>query len=118
MLSELSGAALGLPEIAVLPQAPSKPYDRRLLCLAFLAPDIQRDILAGRQPPGLSLQRLVLGGIPAGLGRAKGGVQLKSAGSRASLLSSLASLLIASRFPCFVDGFPCSNYALRAKTVP
>jgi hypothetical protein len=71
MLSELSGAALGLPEIAVLPQAPSKPYDRRLLCLAFLAPDIQRDILAGRQPPGLSLQRLVLGGLPAGGGAQK-----------------------------------------------
>jgi DNA invertase Pin-like site-specific DNA recombinase len=34
-------------------------YLRKLLRLAFLAPDIQRDILAGRQPPSLNLQRLV-----------------------------------------------------------
>jgi len=33
-------------------------YDRRLLRLAFLAPDIQRAILDGRQPSGLTLQAL------------------------------------------------------------
>lgn len=46
----------GLPFIAA---APVSPYDRRLLRLAFLAPDIQRDILAGRQPPRLSLETLM-----------------------------------------------------------
>ena len=34
------------------------PYDRSILRLAFLAPDIQRDILAGLQPPDLNLERL------------------------------------------------------------
>lgn len=32
--------------------------------LAFLAPDIQRSILEGRQPPGLTLKRLISGEIP------------------------------------------------------
>ena len=39
-------------------------YLRKLLRLAFLAPDIQRDILAGRQPPSLNLQQLVTMEIP------------------------------------------------------
>lgn len=34
------------------------PYLRRIASLAFLAPDIQQSILAGRQPAGLSLKRL------------------------------------------------------------
>ena len=38
--------------------APVSPYDRKLLRLAFLAPDLQRDILAGRQPRSLNLERL------------------------------------------------------------
>jgi DNA invertase Pin-like site-specific DNA recombinase len=51
----------GMPLIAA---APSSPYVRGLLRLAFLAPDIQRDILAGRQPPALNLQQLVKMDIP------------------------------------------------------
>jgi DNA invertase Pin-like site-specific DNA recombinase len=39
-------------------------YLRKLLRLAFLAPDIQSDILAGRQPPSLNLQHLVKMNIP------------------------------------------------------
>jgi site-specific DNA recombinase len=35
------------------------PYLRRIARLAFLAPDIQSAILAGHQPPGLSLKRLL-----------------------------------------------------------
>jgi site-specific DNA recombinase len=65
LLSMGAANPLGEPEAATLSRAPSDPYERRLLCLAFLAPDIQRDILEGRQPAGLSLQRLILGGIPA-----------------------------------------------------
>lgn len=44
--------------------APESPYDRNILRLAFLAPDIQRDIIAGRQPPSLNLQRLRKMSIP------------------------------------------------------
>lgn len=44
--------------------APVSPYDRRLLRLAFLAPDIQRAILAGYQPAGLNLERLMGMEIP------------------------------------------------------
>ena len=45
----------GMPEVAT---APSSPYERSILRLAFLAPDIQRDILVGRVPAGLNLERL------------------------------------------------------------
>lgn len=40
------------------------PYLRRLTQLAFLAPDIQQEILAGRQPPGLTLKRLMQDDVP------------------------------------------------------
>jgi hypothetical protein len=42
----------------VMESAPTSPHDRKLLRLAFLAPDLQRDILAGRQPPSLNLEKL------------------------------------------------------------
>ena len=54
---------LGLP---VCDGAPETPYVRRQLRLAFLAPDLQRDILHGRQPPGLTLARLLAAEIPPG----------------------------------------------------
>jgi len=44
-----------LPLVAT---APVSRYERELLRLAFLAPDIQRDILAGHQPPTLTLEKL------------------------------------------------------------
>ncbi len=34
-------------------------YERKLVRLAFLAPDLQQRILEGRQPPSLSLARLM-----------------------------------------------------------
>jgi hypothetical protein len=40
-------------------RAPSGNYDRKLCRLAFLAPDIQAAILEGRQPAGLTLDRMV-----------------------------------------------------------
>ena len=52
----------GLP---VLKAAPASSYPRRLVRLAFLAPDLQRAILAGRQPPGLTLAQLMRTPIPS-----------------------------------------------------
>jgi len=52
----------GLP---LLNAAPSKSYKRLLVRLAFLAPDIQEGILAGKQPPGFTLERLIHSEIPA-----------------------------------------------------
>jgi len=46
----------GLP---TLDAAPASPYRRRLVRLALLAPDLQRAILAGQQPPGLTLESLM-----------------------------------------------------------
>lgn len=51
----------GMP---ILAAAPKSPYERRLLRLAFLAPDIQRDILAGRHSARLNLERLMQFQIP------------------------------------------------------
>lgn len=51
----------GMPLIQT---APSSPYIRKLLRLAFLAPDIQRDILEGCQPGTLNLQQLIKMHIP------------------------------------------------------
>ena len=52
----------GLP---VLEAAPSSSYPRRLVRLAFLAPDLQRAILAGQQPPGLTLAQLMRTPMPS-----------------------------------------------------
>ncbi|MXO72973.1 hypothetical protein GRI99_15185 [Altererythrobacter buctensis] len=45
-------------------EAPASPYDRRILRLAFLAPDLQTDILNGRQPASLNLEYLMARDIP------------------------------------------------------
>ena len=57
----LSTDAAGLPTLDV---APRSPYRRRLVRLAFLSPKLQRDILAGRQPPGLTLENLIRSPMP------------------------------------------------------
>ena len=48
----------------VLEAIPASPYHRRLVRLAFLAPDLQRAILSGRQPTGLTLAHLMEGRLP------------------------------------------------------
>jgi len=47
-----------------LKAAPASAYDRRILRLALLAPDIQRDILAGRQPARFNLALFMSRDIP------------------------------------------------------
>ena len=51
----------GLP---VLDAGPDTPYRRRLVRLAFLAPEIQRAIVEGRQSAGVTLTQLLKGPIP------------------------------------------------------
>ena len=48
-------------EIAVREKLPER-YVRRILELAFLAPDITETILEGQQPEDLMLEDLVMGG--------------------------------------------------------
>ena len=51
----------GHPTVAT---APASPYERRLMRLAFLAPDIQRAILAGHQPSHCNLEYLMRSELP------------------------------------------------------
>ena len=54
--------AAGMPTLTI---APASSHKRSLVHLAFLAPDLQRAILEGRQPPGLTVKRLMQGPLPA-----------------------------------------------------
>jgi site-specific DNA recombinase len=58
-------AGKGDDRLPLLIASPDSPYDRRLVRLAFLAPDIQRDIIAGQQPPALTLKSFIRIDIPA-----------------------------------------------------
>ena len=48
----------------VMRTAPASPYERMILRLAFLAPDIQRDIFQGRQPMEFNLEALKKMDVP------------------------------------------------------
>lgn len=65
VIASVAAAPLGRPECAVFDQAPERAYDRLIVRLAFLAPDIQARILEGRQPVSLNLQSLMFKPIPA-----------------------------------------------------
>ncbi len=45
-------------------KSPATQYERRILQLAFLAPDLQARIMAGRQPVHLNLEQLTEGNLP------------------------------------------------------
>ena len=64
LLAEAGDAPIAAPDQAVMRAAPVGPYERGLLRLAFLAPDLQTQILEGRQPPGLNLQGFIAADIP------------------------------------------------------
>jgi DNA invertase Pin-like site-specific DNA recombinase len=65
MLAQHGGCPVGRPEQALPGSAPDGPYERRLIRLAFLAPDLQAKILEGRQPRGLNLKALLRWEPPA-----------------------------------------------------
>ena len=48
----------------VLRKIPRPRYDRRLARLAFLSPALQAAIIDGRQPPTLTLEKIVRGELP------------------------------------------------------
>jgi DNA invertase Pin-like site-specific DNA recombinase len=50
--------------LPVLAAAPATMYERRLVRLAFLAPDLQAAILEGRQPAHLKLEQLIERPVP------------------------------------------------------
>lgn len=50
--------------LPVCQTAPATQYARRLLQLAFLAPNLQKAIIAGRQPAGLNLDQLMSSPLP------------------------------------------------------
>ena len=54
-------------------------YERRILRLAFLAPDLQRDIIAGRQPAHANLEFLMKREIPVAWGRQRQDLTRRSA---------------------------------------
>lgn len=64
-LAEIGGGPVGKPELSALNASPPDPYERSLLRLALLAPDLQSEILEGRQPSGLTLRRLIAADLPA-----------------------------------------------------
>jgi hypothetical protein len=50
--------------VPIMDVAPATPYLRRIVKLAYLAPDLQRMIFDGRQPGWLTLERLTRGDFP------------------------------------------------------
>ena len=67
LISALRRAHAMVPRDAhgpVLTTAPVSQYARRLAALALLAPDIQRDIVTGRQPQHLTLAMLMAENLP------------------------------------------------------
>ena len=51
-------------KLPVCQKSPETQYGRRLLSLAFLAPDLQRSILEGTQPSDLTLDHLMAQPMP------------------------------------------------------
>ena len=52
-------------QLPICDRSPDTQYGRRLISLAFLAPDLQRAILEGTQPADLTLDHLMAQAMPA-----------------------------------------------------
>jgi hypothetical protein len=63
-LLQLSASPFTAPEDFMQAQAAQDSFIRRLLPLAFLAPELQRAIVTGRAPRGLTLSRLLSRELP------------------------------------------------------
>ncbi len=63
-LVRLNAGPLTPPEQMIQAEGVPDSYLRRLAPLAFLAPDIQRALLEGRQPAGLTLQQIIDQDLP------------------------------------------------------
>ena len=94
----------------MLEAIPASPYHRRLLRLAFLAPELQRAILAGRQPVGLTLKQLLDQRLPLlwteQIGMFGQSIRLTRVLGDHAALRSLP--VPRNRPPCSAHGPPCS----------
>jgi site-specific DNA recombinase len=63
-LEQHQASPLAPPEVLRSAAGIDGSYMRRVVMLAFLAPDIQAAILGGRQPPGLTFTRILDEGVP------------------------------------------------------
>ncbi|WP_397403249.1 hypothetical protein [Phenylobacterium sp.] len=63
-LLELKASSLTRPADMTEAVAPATQHDRQVCKLAFLAPELQREILTGIQPPGLTLRRMLKSQMP------------------------------------------------------
>ena len=52
-------------EMLVEGSSPGDSYIRKIVRMAFLAPDIQAAIIDGRQPAGLTTKQVIENGVPA-----------------------------------------------------
>jgi hypothetical protein len=81
--------------LPMLTTAPRTFYERRLVRLAFLAPDLQAAILEGRQPAHLSLEQLIERPIPIDWEEQRAIFRLDSARSKLRHRSEVSTLAAA-----------------------
>jgi hypothetical protein len=81
--------------LPTLQTAPATLYERRLVRLAFLAPDLQGAILEGRQPAHLKLEQLIERPIPIGWDEQRRIFQLDAARSKLRHRSEASTLAFA-----------------------
>ncbi|WP_394270334.1 hypothetical protein [Qipengyuania sp.] len=94
----------GLPSMT---SAPVSPYERNILRLAFLAPAIQQDILAGRQPAALTLGKLKQMKIPLAWSEQPAAPGLRS--DEDYLLRRVIRLILPTNCPVMRDQIACSG---------
>lgn len=81
--------------LPILLTAQATLYERRLVRLAFLAPDLQTAILEGRQPAHLNLEQLIERPLPIDWGKQRAIFQLDTARSKLRHRSEASTLAAA-----------------------